>query len=157
MNRLTLFLVLLFQSTVVFCQSVASLPGSPQVPGNASFGQGPINFSGGQFGQTFSSAKSGNTDFRDGLCQNRNQTSAHVDVKQRFHVSVNPDSILLMLAQNNSLPSSFLNGRNFGYEPIPTQWPNAKIEQIPTQWPNLKLQPIDGGSPGLVLVHRGAK
>ena len=30
-------------------------------------------------------------------------------------------------------------------KPIPTEWPNAKLEQIPTTWPKLKLLLIDGG------------
>jgi hypothetical protein len=64
---------------------------------------------------------------------------------------------LFALNMNSSSWSPLVVGPHPKGEPIPTQWPNAKIEQIPTQWPNLKLQPIDGGSPGLVLVHRGAK
>lgn len=28
--------------------------------------------------------------------------------------------------------------------PIPTQWPQAKMEAIPTQWPKLTLEPIGG-------------
>jgi hypothetical protein len=35
-------------------------------------------------------------------------------------------------------------------QPIPTQWPNAKVEQIPTRWPNLRLEQID--SPPAVSV-----
>jgi len=31
-----------------------------------------------------------------------------------------------------------------GAIPIPTQWPQAKMEAIPTRWPNLKFTPIGG-------------
>jgi hypothetical protein len=27
-------------------------------------------------------------------------------------------------------------------EPIPTTWPNLKIERIPTNWPNVKMLPV---------------
>lgn len=37
--------------------------------------------------------------------------------------------------------------------PIPTQWPQAKVEAIPTQWPNLKLTPIGGAE---ALGHAAA-
>jgi hypothetical protein len=30
-----------------------------------------------------------------------------------------------------------------GSQPIPTQWPNAKVKQIPTAWPNLRFEQID--------------
>jgi hypothetical protein len=64
---------------------------------------------------------------------------------------------LFALNESSSSWSGLVVGPHPKGEPIPTQWPNARFEQIPTQWPNLKLQPIDGGSPGLVLVHHGAK
>lgn len=32
--------------------------------------------------------------------------------------------------------------------PIPTTWPNLKLEQIPTVWPKPELLPVDGGAKG---------
>lgn len=37
--------------------------------------------------------------------------------------------------------------------PIPTQWPNAKMEQIPTRWPQLKVVPLSAqAQPGAVTL-----
>lgn len=30
-----------------------------------------------------------------------------------------------------------------GAQPIPTQWPTAKLELIPTRWPKLKVELVD--------------
>jgi hypothetical protein len=39
--------------------------------------------------------------------------------------------------------------------PIPTQWPNAKMEQIPTRWPQLKVVPLGAQSqPGPPAIPR---
>ena len=39
--------------------------------------------------------------------------------------------------------------------PIPTQWPNAKMEQIPTRWPNLKVVPLGAqAQPDAVVLPR---
>lgn len=57
-----------------------------------------------------------------------------------------------LLAQN-SLTPLFLQSAPKGTakgEPIPTQWPHAKLEKIPTQWPHLAMVPIDSGSNGKV-------
>ena len=36
--------------------------------------------------------------------------------------------------------------------PIPTQWPNAKMEHIPTRWPQLKVVPLGAqpATPGVL-------
>ena len=39
--------------------------------------------------------------------------------------------------------------------PIPTQWPQAKMEAIPTRWPSLKVVPIGGAGVAMPAVSAG--
>jgi hypothetical protein len=159
MNRLMLFAVLLFQSTVVFCQSSATPPGSPQLRGKESIGQWPFDFSNGQLGQT-----AARPTFKSFGCHGPNttqdQASAPIDLNHLFNApctDLKSQVELFARNENSFSPFPLVVRPHFKSEPIPTQWPNAKFEQIPTQWPNLKLQPIDGRSPSLVPAHSGAK
>jgi hypothetical protein len=159
MNRLVLFAVLLFQSTVVFSQSTATPPGSPQTPGKASMGQWPFDFSNSHPGHT-----AARPTFKSFDCQGsnttQNQASAPIDFDHLFNApcaDLKTHVEFFARNENSFSRSPLVVQPRFKFEPIPTQWPNAKTEQIPTQWPNLKLQPIDGGSPGLVPAHGSAK
>ncbi len=159
MNRLMLFAVLLFQSTVVFSQSSVTLPGSPQAPGKASTSQWPFDFNNRQPAQTATSPT-----FKSFDCQvqnaARNQASAPICFDHLFSApSTDSKSHAEFFAHNEifSSQSPSLVPPQLKGEPIPTEWPNAKLEKIPTRWPNLKLEPIDEGSPGLVPPHGRTK
>jgi len=159
MNRLILFVVLLFQSTVGLCQSAAIPPGNPQTLGEVSMGRWPFDFSNGQPGQTAARPAFKSFDCH-GTNTTQSQVSVPIDLAQLFNASCTDLKSHVELFSRNENPfsqSSFVVQPHLKSEPIPTQWPNAKLEQIPTQWPNLKLQPIDGGSPGLVSAHGSAK
>jgi hypothetical protein len=159
MNRLVLFAVLLFQSSLIFCQSTATPTGSPHVPGKVSMGQWPFGFGNGQPGQTAARPVFKSFD-RHRPNASQNQANVPMDLDHLFNASCTDlkSHVELFALNENSLsrPPLVVEPHPKG-EPIPTQWPNAKIEQIPTQWPNLKLQPIGGESPGLVPVHRSAR
>lgn len=159
MNRLMLFAILVFQGTLVFSQSPATPPASPQTSGKASMGQWPFDFSYGRQRQTAASPFFTGLYFQ-GPNTTPNQTSAPIDFDHLFNA---PDADLKtpfeFLARNEnpfSLSPRFVQPQS-KFEPIPTQWPNAKTEQIPTQWQNLKLQPIYGQSLGKVSTHGRAK
>jgi hypothetical protein len=163
MNRLMLLAVLLFESTVVFCQSSATPHGSPQAPGKAAMGQvagqWPLGFSNCQPGQTAARPWFKSFDCH-GSNSTRNQASAPIDLDRLFNANCTDlkSQVELFARNEDSFSRSPLVVRPHAKgEPIPGQWPNAKIEQIPTQWPNLKLQLIDGGSAGLVPAHGGQK
>jgi hypothetical protein len=163
MSRLMLFAVVLFQGTLVFCQSTAAPSGSPQLSGKASMGQlgeqWAFGLSNGQPGKTTARPALGSFDCH-GLNTTPSQAGAPVDFDHFFSGScADLKTHVEFLARNESSFSRFplavqphLKG-----QPIPTQWPNAKSEQIPTQWPNLKLQAINGGSPGLVPDRGSAR
>jgi hypothetical protein len=164
MNRLMLLGVLLFQSTVVFGQSTATLLGSPQTQGKVStgqwqLGQAPFDFGIGQPGQTPTSSL-----FKSFDCQGsktaQNQVNAPLDFYHLWNAPCKDSKTdIEFFARNESAMSRspLVAQPRFKSEPIPTQWPNAKTEQIPTQWSNLKLQPIDGRSSGQVPPHDSAK
>jgi hypothetical protein len=159
MNRLMFFAVLLFQSTVVFGQSTATLLGSPQTQGKVSTRQWALDFVNGQPGQTLTGPLFKNFDCK-GSSAVQTQASAPVDLDHLVNAPcADLESQVEFLARNESAfsrsPLAVQPHSKFG--PIPTQWPNAKTEQIPTQWANLKLQPIDGGSSGLAPAHDSAK
>ncbi len=159
MNRLVLFAVLLSQSSLIFCQSTATPPGGPQVPGKVSMGQWPFSLSNAQPGQTAARPAFKGFDCH-GTNANQNQANAPADLDHLFDTScTDVKSHVDFLARNESSfsLSPLVVGPHPHGEPIPTQWPNAKVERIPTQWPDLKLLPIDGISPGVVPVHRSAK
>lgn len=159
LKRLVLFAVLLFQSSLILCQSTATPPGSPQVLSKGSIGQWPFIFGNDRPEQTVGRPTFKSFDCH-GLNTSNNQASVPVDLDQLLNA---PCSDLkshveyFALNENSFSWSPLLVGPHPKGEPIPTQWPNARIEQIPTQWPNLKLQPIDRGSPGLAPAHRSAK
>lgn len=159
MNRLMIFAVLLFQSSVVYCQSAATLPGSPQTPSNVHMGQWPFDFTSGRQGQTAARPIFRGFDFR-GSNTTRNPASAPIDFD---HLLNAPDTDLKthfeFLARNENpfSQSPVVVQPHSKFGPIPTQWPNAKTEQIPTQWSNLKLQPIDGGFRGVAPGRGSAK
>ena len=159
MNRLMLFAVLLFQSTAVFFQSTATPFGSPQVPGKVFILQLPFDFSNGQPGKTVAKPTFKSFDCPD-LNATQNQVSVPIDLDHLFNASCTDLKSHVELFARNESPFSrtplVLRPHPKG-GPIPTQWPNAKIEQIPTQWPNLKLQPIGEESPGSVPAHSSAK
>jgi hypothetical protein len=151
MSRLMLFALVLFQGCVVFCQSTATPPGGPQIPGKVSMGQWAFGLSSGQPGKT-----AARPTFKIFDCNGPNTTQIQVNVPIDFgHLFDVPCTDLKsrdeLVARNESSYSwsPLIVGPHLKGEPIPTQWPNAKVEQIPTQWPNLKLQMIDGGTPGL--------
>jgi len=164
MNRLMFVAILLLQTTAVFCQSTATLLGSPQTQGKVSTGQSllgqrPFDFGVGQPGQTPTGPI-----FKSFDCQRlnaaQNQANAPFDFDHLFSAPCKDSKTdIEFFARNESAftrsPLVVQPHSNFG--PIPTQWPKAKTEQIPTQWSNLKLQPIDGRSAGLVPAHGGAK
>ena len=159
MTRLVLFAVLLSQSSLIFCQSTATPPGSLQGSGKVSMGQWPFSFSNGQPGQT-----AARRTFKSFDCHGPNTTQTQANVPIDFDHLFNAPCTdlkshvdLFALNENSSSWSPLVVGPHPKGEPIPTQWPNAKIKQIPTQWANLKLQPIDGGFSGLVPTHRSAK
>jgi hypothetical protein len=159
MNRLVLFAVLLFQSSLIFCQSTAIPARSAQVPGKVSMGQGPFRFSNGQPGQN-----TARRTFKSFDCHSPNATQNQANVPIDFDHLFNAPYMdlksrvdLFALNENSSSWSPLVIGPHPRGEPIPTQWPHAKIERIPTQWPNLKLQPVDGISPGVVPVQGSAK
>lgn len=165
MNRLMLFAFLLLPGTVVFGQSTATLPGSRAVPGNVSgkmtVGQWPFNFSDGQTrqaaaGPLFKGSFSRGFDLR-GPNETRN---APADLDQLFNApSADLKSHFELLARNENPFSRFplVATQHFSFEPIPTQWPNAKFEPIPTEWPNVKMLPIDQRSRGLVFARGSTK
>jgi hypothetical protein len=161
MNRLMLFAVLLLPSTVVFGQSTAALPGSQPVTGKVSTGQWPFDFSDGQTrqaaaGPLFKGSFSQGFDFRD---PNATQ-SAPADLDHLFSAPSADLKSHVELFAHNETPFSripLVAVQHFGFEPIPTQWPNAKFEPIPTEWPNVKMLPIDLGSRGLVPARGGPR
>jgi hypothetical protein len=158
MNRLVLFTFLLFQSSLIFCQSTATSPASPQVPSKVSMGEWPFGFSNSPLEQgvarpTFKSFDCHGTNAK-------NQASVPIDLDHLFNVAcpvLKTDVETLALNERYFSRSPLVVGPRSKGEPIPTQWPNAKIEQIPTQWPNLKLQPIDGGSSSLIPAYGSQK
>jgi hypothetical protein len=168
MGRLMLFTTLLlqctlFQCTAVFCQSPATPLGSGQTSGKVSLGQlagqCPFDFSGGLLGQSAARPSSKSLEC-NGLNSTLNQAGAPIDFDRLFsRRSANLKTDLEFFARNESSFSSspLAVQRQFKGEPIPTQWPTAKVEQIPTLWPNLKLQPIEGGSRGLVPARNSRK
>jgi hypothetical protein len=165
MHRFVLFALLLFPSTVVLCQSMATPPGNSQAPGKPSAAQWPLHFGSSQPGQTAARSAFKNFDCH-GPNTTPNQASAPIDLDHLFNATctdlksqVEPLARVELFARNeNSFSRSpFVVRPHLKGEPIPTQWPSVKIEQIPTEWPNLKLQPIDGGFPGLVPAHGSAK
>ncbi len=159
MNRLVLFAVLLSQSSLIFCQSTATPPGGPQVPGKVSMGQWPFSFSNVKPGQTATRPTFRSFDCHDSNIT-QNQANPPADLDHLFDTScTDVKSQVEFLARNESSfsRSPLVVGPHPNGEPIPTQWPNAKGERIPTQWPYLKLLPIDGISPDVVPVHRRAR
>lgn len=159
MNRPMLFAVLLFQSTIVFCQSTATPPGSPQTAGKGSMEQLPFDFSNSRPGQTAARPTFNRFDCQ-GSDAAQNQANAPIDFEHLFNAPCSDlKTHVEFLARNgNSFSQSPLVVQpRSDFEPIPTQWPKARSERIPTQWPNLKLQPIDRGSPGLIPAHGSRK
>jgi hypothetical protein len=169
MNRLMFLAVLLFQSTVIFGQSTATLLGSPQTQSKVSTGQLPLgrwpsgqppfDFGFGQPGQTATGPLFKNFDC-EGLNTAQNQANAPFDFDHLFNAPCKDSKTHIeFLARNESFfsRSPLVVQPHYNFEPIPTQWPNVKTEQIPTQWPSLKLQPIDGRSSGLVPARDSAK
>jgi hypothetical protein len=164
MNRLMFLAVILFQSTVVFGQSTATLLGSPQTPGDVSteqwqLGQAPFDFGTGRPGQTLTGPLVKSFDCQ-GSNAAQNQANAAVDFDHLWNAPCKDSKANIeFFARNESsfLQSPLVVQPRFKSEPIPTQWPKAKSEEIPTQWTNLRLQPIDGRSSGLVPAHDSAK
>ena len=158
MIRLLLFAVLLSQSSLIFCQSAATPPGSPQGSGNVSMGLWPFSFSNSKPGQA-----AARPTFKSFDCHGpnaKNQANVPTDFDDLLNApcaDLKAHAGLFALNENSSSWSRLVVGPHPKGEPIPTQWPNARFEQIPTQWPNLKLQPIDGGSPGLAPARRRSK
>lgn len=159
MNRLVLFAVLFSQSGLILCQSTATPPGSAQVPDKVSMGQWPFGFSNGQPGQT-----AARPTFKSFDCHGPNTSQHHVNTPADLDPLLSAyctdlkSQVGPFALNENSFPRpSLFVGPHTKGEPIPTQWPNAKIGQIPTQWPNLKLQPIDGGSSSLIPAYRSPK
>jgi hypothetical protein len=159
MNRLELFSVLLFQSSLVFCQSTATSSASPQVPGKVSMGQWLFGFRNNPLEQSVAKPT-----FKSFNCAspstNRNHATAPVDLDHLFNVAcpvLKTDVETLALNERYFSRSPLVVGLHPKGEPIPTQWPNAKIVRIPTHWPNLKLQAIDGGSSDSDPARGGVK
>lgn len=154
MQRFVLFALLLFSSTAVLCQSAATAPGNSQAPGKPSVAQWPLDFSDGQPAQT--AAKPA---FKSFACHGPNtapnQAGAPIDLDHIFDTlcanlksQSEPFQHVELFARNeNSFSRTpFIVGPHAKGVPIPTQFPNGKVEQIPTVWPNLKLQLVDGAS-----------
>jgi hypothetical protein len=159
MNRFVLIALLLFQSTVLLCQSQAAPPDSSQAPGKRPTVQWPFDFGVGQPAQAAPKLTFKNFDCH-GLSTAQNQASPPIDLDHLFNATCadsNSHAVLFAFNEKSVSRSPFVVPPHPNIEPIPTQWPNAKCKQIPTQWPNLKLQPIDGISPGLVPAHGSAK
>jgi hypothetical protein len=159
MNRLVLLTVLLFQSSLVFCQSTATAPASTQVPGKVSMGQWPSGFSNSPLEQGMAKPTFKTFDCA-GPSSNQNHATASVDLDHLFNVAcpvLKTDAETLALNERFFSQSPLVVGPHPRGEPIPTQWPNAKTERIPTQWPNLKLKPIDAGPAGLAPAHGSEK
>ena len=139
MNRLVLFAVLLSQSSLIFCQSTATPPGGPQVPGKVSMGQWPFSFSNVKPGQTATRPTFRSFDCHDSNIT-QNQANPPADLDHLFDTScTDVKSQVEFLARNESSfsRSPLVVGPHPNGEPIPTQLPNAKGERIPTQWPYL--------------------
>ena len=165
MNRFVLFALLLLSSASALCQSTATAPGNSQAPGKPSAAQWPLDFSGGQPGQTAAKPAFNTFDCR-GPKTASNQASAPIDLDHLFDAAcpglnsqAEPLTHVELFARNeNSISRSpFAVWPHLKGEPIPTQWPKVKVEQIPTEWPNLKLQQIDGESTGLVPARGSQK
>lgn len=157
MKRLVLFAVLLSQSSLIFCQSTATPPGIPQVPGKVSMGQWPFSFSIGPPGQTAAARPALKSFNCEGPNTNQNQAGVPIGLDHLFKApcaDVKSHVELLALNANSFSSTPLVAGPQAKGEPIPTQWPSAKMERIPTRWPNLKLQPIDNG-PSVLLPARG--
>jgi hypothetical protein len=122
-------------------------------------GQWPFGFSNGQPGQTAARPTLKSFDCH-GPNTNQNQANVPIDLDHLFNApctDAKSRADLFALNENYFSVSPLVVGPHPKGEPIPTQWPNAKIKRIPTQWPNLKLQPIDGGSSSLVPAYRSPK
>jgi hypothetical protein len=147
MYRLALFTFLLFQSSLIFCQSTATSPASPNVPDKAAMGQWPFGFSNSPLEQSVARPA-----FKSFDCNGpnaKNQASVPIDLDHLFNVScpvLKTDVETFALNERYFSRPPLIVGPHLKGQPIPTQWPNAKIERIPTRWPNLKLQPIDAGT-----------
>jgi hypothetical protein len=159
MIRSSLFAVILLQSTAVLGQSMVTPSGSSQVPGKTTAVQWPFDFSNSQTGQTAARPAFKSFDCH-GAKTTRDQASAPADFNHLFYAPCTDLKTHADLFAHNeifALPTPLVVPPHLKGAPIPTQWPNAKVERIPTQWPNLKLQPIDGGSPGLAPAHSSGK
>jgi hypothetical protein len=163
MSRFMLLAVVLFQGALVFCQSTAAPSGSAQLSGKASVGQWAgqwaFSLSNGQPGETAARPAFGNFDCH-GPNTTPSQASAPIDFDHLFSAPcADLKTHVEFLARNESSfsRSPLVVQPHVKGAPIPTQWPNAKLEQIPTQWPNLRLQAIDGGSPDPVGAHGSKK
>ncbi len=147
MRRFILLAVLQSFGILAICQSAAltsrTAPAPPEKPIAP---QSLFSFSGmqfGQIGQNFLSTKQGRMSSCDGQIQSQNKPSAQVDFNQLFNMScmdMRPKGVAI--ARIELPPSPLRPNGHFG--PIPTQWPDAKVEQIPGTWPNLKMLPIAG-------------
>lgn len=159
MNRPMLFAVLLFQSTIVFCQSTATPPGSPQTAGKGSMEQLPFDFNDSRPGQNAARPTFKSLDCQESSTT-QNQANAPIDFEHLFSApcaDLSTHAEFLARNENSFSRSPLVVQPRSDFVPIPTQWPKARSEQIPTQWPKLKLQPIDRGSPDLIPAHSSRK
>jgi hypothetical protein len=166
MHRFALFSLLLFSSTAVLCQSMATPPDNSRVPQKPSAAQWPLDFSSGQPVQPAVKPVLRSFDC-NGPNTTPNQAGKPIDLDHLFdatctdlksQVETLKRGVELFARNENSFSRSPLVVRPHPKgEPIPTQFPNAKVERIPTEWPNLKLQLVDGDSPPPVPAHVSQK
>lgn len=165
MHRFVLLALPLFLNSAVLCQSMAAASGISETPQKLSAVQMPLNFGNDQPGQAATKPAFKNSDCNR-TSNAPNEANAPIDLNHLFSAQcadpkshIEPFSHVELFARNeNSFSRSlFVFRAHPKGEPLPTQWPNLKVEQIPTQWPNLKLQPIGDASPRLVPSQSRAK
>jgi hypothetical protein len=157
--RFTILALFLSTGTAAFCQSAAPAPANPEkqwlmLPGTTQpardFGKLPQDW------HFTGIAPMKTMILRDQLAvPNGSDAQSRSQIDPKFIVHP-PQSSLgaqppgTLVAQNlypglQLLPIEELKTKG---EPIPTTWPNLKIEQIPIVWPKAELLPVDSGATG---------